>query len=137
MTICLICQDLQLPLLPFGTSKASVETFGALLGVMRASNPRFPQRKASRTLKVRCPLTERFPTTFTGILVHYDDVDVSVREIIDKGGPRMDVHKMWRLVPWIFLGNGGFMHQPWKALRDTSCDKSYRTDMRQPLEVLR
>ncbi|CAE8665994.1 unnamed protein product [Polarella glacialis] len=104
---------------------------------MRASNPLFPPRKALKKLKVRCPLTQRFPMDLTGIMMHYEDVIVSVQEIIDKGGPRMDVHKMWRLVLWIFLGNGGFMHQPWQALRDTPCGKSYRKTMRQPLEVLR
>jgi len=130
-------EDLQLPLAPYGSRKASVEAFGALMGVHRASNPLFPQRKAAAQLRMVCPLTRRFPTTFTGKLTHYEDCAVALKQVIDKGGAAMDEHKMWRLILWIFLGDGGYMHQAWNHLQGTPCGASYRNDVRQPLEVLR
>lgn len=132
-----LSEDLKLKLPRFGSKDAPVNTFGAFLGILRASNPLFPQKKALRALKVRCPLTQRFPTTHVGILAHYEDVHVSLKEVIDKGSGKMDNHRMWRLILWIFLGNGGHMHVAWHSLKKTPCASSYRPDPRQPLEVLR
>lgn len=130
--------DLQLPLRSFESKDSGVEAFGALLGVMRASNPLFLQPRALAGLKVPCPLTRRFPTTFTGKLTHYEDAHVALEEVIDHGGGGMHVDKMWRLLVWIFLGNGGHQHQAWKDLRKMDpVLKRYRPDARQPLEVLR
>eukprot|EP00747_Dinoflagellata_sp_TGD_P084078 gnl/TRDRNA2_/TRDRNA2_162374_c0_seq1.p1 gnl/TRDRNA2_/TRDRNA2_162374_c0~~gnl/TRDRNA2_/TRDRNA2_162374_c0_seq1.p1 ORF type:complete len:433 (-),score=91.23 gnl/TRDRNA2_/TRDRNA2_162374_c0_seq1:161-1459(-) len=131
-------EDLKLPLPEFSAKNARVETFGALLGIMRASNPLHPQKAALKQLKVRCPLTRRFPTTLTGKLMHYEDAVVGVPEIIDKDGPIMDEHKMWRLLIWIWLGNGGHMHQAWNQLKGKPCGQRYRAgDLRQPLEVIK
>lgn len=129
--------DLKLNLPKFGSKTACVSTFGAFLGVLRASNPLFPQKRALHALKVRCPLTQRFPTTHVGKLAHYEDVHVSLKEVIDSGTGKMDNNRMWRLILWIFLGNGGHMHRAWHILKKTPCGKSYRADPRQPLEVLR
>jgi len=49
----------------------------------------------------------------------------------------MDAHKMWRMLLWIFLGNGGYRHQAWHQLKDTYVGRKYRKGDRQPLEVLR
>lgn len=132
-----LSQDLKLELPKFGSKEASVNIFGAFLGVLRASNPLFPQKPALRALKVRCPLTQRFPTTHVGKLAHYEDVHVSLKDVIDRGSGKMDKHRMWRLILWIFLGNGGHKHAAWHMLKNTPCGRSYRPDPRQPLEVLR
>lgn len=42
------------------------------------------------------------------------------------------------MMVWIFLGNGGNLHQAWHALRKKPCCTRYKKgDIRQPLEVLR
>ncbi|CAJ1398525.1 unnamed protein product [Effrenium voratum] len=132
-------EDMQLALPEYdGRSRAvAVRTFGAWLGLLRASNPLFPQKRATRALRVQCPLTRRFPTIHCGKLSHYEDVYVCVREILDVGDGRMDEDKMWRLILWIFLGNGGYKHQAWHGLKTTHCGKSYRKSVLQPLSVLR
>ena len=79
--------------------------------VLRASSPLFRHPKAFRELPIPCPLARRFPTTHTGMLVHYEDVHVALAEIIDDGSA-MNRHKMWRLLVWIFLGNLGFDWRP-------------------------
>jgi len=129
-------EDMKLPLVAQGAD-SDVETFAALLGLHRCSNPLHPQKKAKSQLAVVCPLTLRFPTTLTGKLDHYEDIEVCVRDIIDYGGPVMDVHKMWRLVLWIWLGNGGQQHRPWRFLKTLPVGQKYREgDERQPLEIL-
>lgn len=132
-------KEMQLPLPSFQgpREKCGVEVFGALLGLHRASNPLFPQRTSLRSMKVVCPLTRRFPTTLTGRLVHYEDVQVALAEVIDKDGPSMDLRKMWRLLLWIWLGNGGHKHKAWHLLKDTPAATAYRPGPRQPFEVLR
>lgn len=132
-----LSEDLKLKLPRFGTKNACVNTFGAFLGILRASNPLFPQKRALHALKVRCPLTQRFPTTHVGKLANYEDVHVALKEVIDPGTGKMDNNRMWRLILWIFLGNGGHTHKAWHFLKKTPCGRSYRPGRRQPLEVLR
>jgi len=132
-----LSEDLKLKLPKFGSKETSANTFGAFLGVLRASNPLFPQKKALHALKVRCPLTQRFPTTHVGKLAHYEDVVVALKDVIDRGSGKMDKNRMWRLILWIFLGNGGHKHAAWNNLKKTPCGRSYRPELRQPLEVLR
>lgn len=119
--------------------RAATHTFGALLGVMRASNPLHKDKagRALQALKVVCPLTRRFPTTFTGKLSHYEDAKGALDYVIDVGGNRMDVHKMWRLLVWIYFGNGGHNHEAWKLIEKTPVARSWRPDVRQPFELVR
>lgn len=131
-------EDLGLPLRRRpGSQAAAVETFAAFLGTLRACSPLFPQRRAAAVLKQPCPLALRFPTTLPGRLIHYEDVFVCLREIVDHGGGEMGVDKMWRLLLWIFLGNGGYRHQAWNLLKNTRVGRRYEPGHRQPLEVLR
>jgi hypothetical protein len=124
--------------LPLGKRAASVETFAAFMGMMRSCNPLHVRHKARAALPVICPLTQRFPEVLVGRLDWYKDVEVCTNEVIDQGGCVMDERKMWRLMLWIWLGNGGNLHQAWRVLEHTPCGRTYRRDdLRQPLEVLR
>jgi len=130
-----LVKELQLPI---GRKAASVETFAAFMGMMRSCNPLHVRRRALAELPVRCPLVRRFPEVLTGKLLWYKDVEVGLSDVIDRGGAVLDANKMWRLMVWIFLGNGGRLHQAWHALDGTPCTRVYRKgDLRQPLEVLR
>eukprot|EP00746_Dinoflagellata_sp_MGD_P145100 gnl/MRDRNA2_/MRDRNA2_77754_c0_seq2.p1 gnl/MRDRNA2_/MRDRNA2_77754_c0~~gnl/MRDRNA2_/MRDRNA2_77754_c0_seq2.p1 ORF type:complete len:377 (+),score=41.47 gnl/MRDRNA2_/MRDRNA2_77754_c0_seq2:63-1193(+) len=129
-------KDLLLNLPNLRQRDAAEITFGALLGIMRSCNPLYKQPSAIKSLKVVCPLTRRFPTSFTGKLSH--DTVIAAREIVDQNGPEMNTLKMWRLLLWIFFGDGGHDHQAWHLLKDTPVAKIYRAgDKRQPFEVLK
>ena len=132
-----LSKDLQLPLpSAWRSKKGRIYTFGAFLGVLRASSPLFRHPKAFRELPIPCPLARRFPTTHTGMLVHYEDVHVALAEIIDDGSA-MNRHKMWRLLVWIFLGNGGQGHVAWHELKNSWSTSTWRDDKSQPLSILR
>ena len=132
-----LSKDLQLPLpSAWQSKKGRIYTFGAFLGVLRASSPLFRHPKAFGDLQVPCPLARRFPTTHTGMLVHYEDVHVALAEIIDNG-VEMNRHKMWRLLVWIFLGNGGQGHVAWHELKNSWSTSTWRDDEGQPLSILR
>eukprot|EP00438_Fugacium_kawagutii_P031131 Skav201755 [mRNA] locus=scaffold1973:196931:198193:- [translate_table: standard] len=132
-----LSKDLQLKLPRFEAPHSKTWAFGAFLGVLRASSPLFEQPAALRELAVRCPLACRFPTTHTGKLTHYEDVHVALKEVVDVGNG-MDDTKMWRLLVWIFLGNGGHHHHAWMELKSTWATTTYiHGDVRQPLSILR
>lgn len=128
--------ELQLPL---ECRAASVETFAAFMGMMRSCNPLHADHSAARkALPVICPIVQRFPEVLVGKLDRYKDVEVCTAEIIDHGGSVVDENKMWRLLLWIWLGNGGNRHEAWNHLKNTPCGATYKTgDLRQPLEVIR
>ena len=52
-------------------------------------------------------LTQRFPTVHTGRLLQYPDVYVAKQEILDADNRVVHESKLWRLLLWLFLGNGG------------------------------
>jgi len=106
--------------------------------MMRSCNPLHRRPRALRKLPVKCPLVQRFPEVLTGKLTWYKDCSVPLSEVIDCDGPKVDVHKMWRLMVWIWLGSGGYLHQAWNCLKGTPCTKLFmKDDKRQPMEVLR
>lgn len=130
-----LTQELKLPV--HGRPN-SPEAFAAFVGMMRCCNPLRAPRSVHQKMSVLCPIVQRFPEVLTGKLVWYKDVHVALEDVIEKGGAYMDVDKMWRLMLWIFLGNGGNRHKAWHRLQHTPCGKAYREkDKRQPLEVLR
>merc|ERR1740129_1084499 len=103
-------------LLPLGVKPSYARTFAAFLGLLRSCNPLHTRLHARDALKVRCPLVRRFPEVLTGKLLWYKDVEVGLHDVVDRGGPHVDVHKMWRMMIWIWLGNGGRLHKAWKML---------------------
>ncbi|CAE8609687.1 unnamed protein product [Polarella glacialis] len=130
-----LTQELQLNI---GRKAASVETFAAFMGMMRSCNPLHPRPKAQKQLPVICPLVQRFPEVLTGKLTWYKDVAVALSDVVDFGGAALDASKMWRMMVWIWLGNGGNLHQAWNILKEFPCVKEYKADdLRQPLEVIR
>ena len=52
-------------------------------------------------------LTQRFPTVHTGRLLQCPDVYVAKQEILDADNRAVHESKLWRLLLWLFLGNGG------------------------------
>ena len=132
-----LANDMGLELKKFSAKDARLEAFGAFMGLLRASNPVFEQKQALRALKVRCPLAQRFPTVHCGKLAHYDDIHVALREVVDTQEHDMSHNKMWRLLVWIFLGNGGHEHKAWHRLKTMPCTLRYKPGVVQPLEVLR
>ncbi|CAE8606504.1 unnamed protein product, partial [Polarella glacialis] len=113
-------EELQLNI---GRKAASVETFAAFMGMMRSCNPLHPRRKAQKQLPVICPLVQRFPEVLTGKLTWYKDVAVALSDVVDFGGAALDASKMWRMMVWIWLGNGGNLHQAWNIFKEFPCVK--------------
>ena len=108
--------------------------------MLRSSNPLFSQRAAKRDLRKPRLLTQRFPTVHTGRLLQCPDVYVAKQEILDADNRAMHESKLWRLLLWLFLGNGGCQHRAWVAIKGMPCAKSYyraKDSTAQPLEVLR
>ena len=44
---------------------------------------------------------------------------------------------LWRLLLWLFPGNGGCQHRAWHAIKGMPCARSYTEQKAKPLEVLR
>ncbi len=101
------------------SKKGRIYTFTAFVGVLRASSSLLRHRKAFGDLQVSCPLARRFPTTHTGMLIHYEDVHVALSEIIDANGADMTKKD----------------HAAWHVLK--TCWSTWRDAVCQPLSILR
>ena len=84
-----------------------------------------------------CPIQKRFPENYVGCLHDYKEIQLCLRDIVDRP-PALDENKMWRLLVYMWLGCGGAYQQPWQRLKDTKAVASYRAaDKSQPLVVLK
>ena len=55
------------------------------------------------------------------------------RKILDADNRAMHESKLWRLLLWLFLGNGGCQHRAWVAIKGMPCAKSSTGQKTQPL----
>lgn len=85
-----------------------------------------------------CPITARFPEQLHGTLAHLPEAIMSVRDILDRGGPHVTASKMWRLLFFTWLGAGGHRGQPWDRLKRHPEVAKYNAERpEQAWEVLR